>query len=267
MPSLRANPSYRPNVVMITGATGGFGRAFAQRFAAAGCRLILTGRRADELAKLAEELGAFCHTIVVDVTNRAALEAAFATLPADFKDIDLLINNAGLALGMEAAPQANLDDWETMIEVNNKALAICTRLALPAMVARQVGHIINISSTAGSYPYPGGHVYCASKAFVTQFSLALRSDLNGSKVRVTSIEPGMVETPFSLHRFKGDAVKAAAVYAGAFPLTAEDVAETVFWAATQPPHVNINRIELMPTTQAPGPLQVHREAAIGYSAA
>lgn len=253
---------YRPDCVMITGATGGFGRAFALRFAEAGCRLILTSRQPDALEALIESLPAVpIHALIVDMADRAALEQAVASLPPDFQAVDLLINNAGLALGMEPAQAANPDDWEAMIAVNNKGLVLCTRLILPGMVQRQRGHIINIGSTAGSYPYPGGHVYCASKAFVKQFSLSLRSDLNGSKVRVTNIEPGMVETPFSLHRFKGDAAKAAAVYAGAEPLTAEDVAESVFWAATLPPHVNINRVELMPTTQAPGPLQVHRVAA------
>lgn len=250
--------AYSPRLVMITGATGGFGRALSSRFAAAGCALILTGRQQSALETLARELAVPAHLLVLDLKDRAALTAALATLPPAFQALDLLVNNAGLALGLEPAPQANLDDWDAMIAVNNQALVACTRLVLPGMVARGRGHIINISSTAASYPYPGGHVYCASKAFVTQFSLALRSDLNASGVRVTSIEPGMVETDFSLHRFKGDATKAAAVYAGANALQAVDVAETVYWAATQPAHVNINRIELMPTTQAPGPLQVHR---------
>jgi len=250
--------SHLPQTVMITGATGDFGRAFARRFAAAGCRLVLTGRRAADLAVLAAELAVPVHPLVLDLGDRAAIEAAFANLPPDFQNLDLLINNAGLALGLEPAQSALLDDWEQMIDINNKALVICTRLALTGMVARQRGHIINISSTAASYPYPGGHVYCASKAFVKQFSLALRSDLLGTQVRVTNIEPGMVETAFSLTRFKGDADKAASVYANTTPLTAADVAESVFWAATLPPHVNINRIEMMPVTQAPGPLLVHR---------
>lgn len=250
--------AFQPRLVMITGATGGFGHALSRRFAAAGCALILTGRRAPVLQELAQQLAVATHLVTLDIKNKEALAVALATLPPAFQAIDLLVNNAGLALGMEPAHQAELDDWEEMIAVNNQALVTCTRLVLPGMVARGRGHIINISSTAASYPYPGGHVYCASKAFVTQFSLALRSDLNATGVRVTSIEPGMVETNFSLNRFKGDAAKAAAVYAAANPLTATDVAETVFWAATQPAHVNINRIELMPTTQAPGPLIVHR---------
>lgn len=250
----------RPSCVMITGATGGFGRVLTQRFAALGARLILTGRRSELLADLATDLGVPVYLLPLDMANSGAIKAAFAALPPEFQAIDLLINNAGLALGLDPAQECDLEDWEQMIAVNNTALALCTRLVLPGMVARRRGHIINMSSTAASYPYPGGNIYCATKAFVTQFSLALRADLNATGVRVTSIEPGMVETPFSLTRFKGDTAKAAAVYAGANPLTAEDVAESVVWAATLPEHVNINRIELMPTTQAPGPLIVHRSA-------
>jgi len=251
--------SYTPKIVVITGATGGFGEAFARKFAAAGCALILTGRRAEKLDALAAALKVPVHTIIVDVSDRQAVKAAFANLPESFRAIDLLINNAGCALGQEPAYEASADDWQEMIEANNLGLVMVTHSILGGMVDRRHGHIINISSTAGSYPYPGGHVYCATKAFVKQFSLSLRSDLNSKGVRVTNIEPGMVETAFSLTRFKGDAAKAAAVYEGANPLTAEDIAETVFWAATQPPRVNINRIELMPTTQAPGPLVVYRE--------
>ncbi|ACI97588.1 SDR family NAD(P)-dependent oxidoreductase [Rhodospirillum centenum] len=250
--------SYRPETVLITGATGGFGTAFAHRFAGLGCRLVLVGRDAAKLRALASGLTVPVHTVQVDVRDRPAVEAALAALPTDFAAIDLLINNAGLALGADPAFRSNLDDWEVMIDTNDKALAVMTGLVLPGMVARGRGHIINISSTAGSYPYPGGHVYCASKAFVTQFSLALRADLIGTGVRVTSIEPGMVETDFSLVRFKGDAEKAARVYADTTPLTADDVAEAVVWAGTLPPHFNINRIELMPTTQGPGALGVHR---------
>lgn len=253
--------AHLPQIVMITGATGGFGQAFARRFAAVGCKLVLTSRKPEELAALARDLGVPVHPIILDIRDRKAIEQAFANLPPEFQALDLLINNAGLALGLEPAHQANLDDWECMIDANNKGLVICTRLALPGMVARKRGHIINIGSIAGSYTYPGSHVYCATKAFVKQFSLALRADLLGTNVRMTSIEPGMVETPFSLNRFKGDAARAASVYAGANPLTAEDVAESIFWAATLPPHVNINRIELMPTTQATAPLAVHRIAA------
>jgi 3-hydroxy acid dehydrogenase / malonic semialdehyde reductase len=250
---------YLPKTVMITGATGGFGRAFARRFASAGCALILTSRSQDKLDALAAELSVPVHKIILDVADTAAIKSALAKIPEAFADIDLLINNAGGAIGLEPAFQAHLADWQAMIDANVSGLVACTQMILPRMVARKTGHIINIGSIAGTYPYPGGHVYCASKAFVAQFSLALRADLTATGVRVTNIEPGIVETDFSLVRFKGDAAKAAKVYEGANPLTADDIAESVFWAATLPVHVNINRIEIMPTTQAPGPLQVHRE--------
>lgn len=249
---------YTPKLAMITGSTGAFGGAFARRLAALGTHLILTGRDVSKLKPLVDELGVPVHLMEFDVRDRKAVEAALAALPPEFVDIDLLINNAGLALGADPAFKANLDDWEVMIDTNDKALAIITGLVLPGMVDRGHGHIINISSTAASYPYPGGHIYCASKAFVTQFSLALRADLIGTGVRVTSVEPGMVETPFSLVRFKGDAERAAKVYADTTPLAAEDVAEAVTWAATLPPHFNVNRVEIMPTTQGPGALGVHR---------
>jgi 3-hydroxy acid dehydrogenase/malonic semialdehyde reductase len=250
--------AYIPKIVMITGATGGFGEAFAHKFAAAGCKLILTSRKPDKLDKLAKACKVPVHKIILDVRDRKAIEQAFAALPNDFREIDLLINNAGGAFGMEPAQEAKLDDWQNMIEANNLGLVVCTRLALPGMVERKRGHIINIGSVSGSYPYPGGHVYCAVKAFVKQFSLSLRADLLGANVRVTNIEPGMAETEFSLNRFKGDAARAAKIYEGADPMTAEDVTEAVFFAATQPERVNINRIELMPTTQAPAGLAVHR---------
>ncbi len=250
--------TFKPHTVLITGATGDFGKAFARRFAALGSSLILHGRSKEKLEELRKEFSVPVHTMLFDITDRAAIERAFAEIPSPFKNIDLVVNNAGGALGMGKAQDAELDDWDQMIAMNIAGLARVTRLALPTMVSRKCGHIINIGSTAGNYPYPGGHVYCASKAFVKQFSLSLRSDLQGTNIRVTNIEPGMVQTQFSLARFKGDQEKADAVYANTAPLTAEDVAETVFWAATLPPHVNINRIELMPTTQSPGPLQVER---------
>lgn len=253
-----SQPAYVPGTVLITGATGGFGSAFARRFAALGSRLVLTGRDENKLKDLAAELKAECHLLTFDVRDRAAAERALTTLPADWSAIDLLINNAGLALGQDPAQKSNIDDWVTMIDTNDKALAVITGLLLPGMVARKHGHIVNISSTAASYPYPGGHVYCASKAFVTQFSLALRADLIGTGVRVTSVEPGMVQTDFSLVRFKGDAERAAKVYADTVPLTADDVAEAVVWAATLPPHFNVNRLEIMPAVQGPGALAVHR---------
>jgi 3-hydroxy acid dehydrogenase / malonic semialdehyde reductase len=250
--------AYLLKIVMITGATGGFGIAFAQKFAAAGCKLILTSRKQSELDKLATELKVPIHKVILDVRDRKAIEAAFNGLPKDFQEIDLLINNAGGALGLEPYYQSQLDDVEAMVESNDLGLVLCTRLALPGMVTRKRGHIINIGSVAGNYPYPNGAIYCAVKAFVKQFSLALRADLLGTNVRVTNIEPGIAETPFSFNRFKGDAAKAAKVYENANPLTADDVAETVFWAATQPPHVNINRIEVMPVTQASAAFAIHR---------
>ena len=253
--------SYLPKIVMITGATGGFGEAFARKFAAAGCKLILTSRKTDKLDALVATLKVPVHKIIVDIRDRKAIEAAFAAIPSEFRAIDLLINNAGGALGLEPAQEAILDDWQNMIESNDLGLVVCTHCVLPDMVKRKTGHIINIGSVAGNYPYPGGSVYCAVKAFVKQFSLSLRGDLISTGVRVTNIEPGMVETPFSLNRFKGDADKATKVYENANALTADDVAESVFWAATLPPRVNINRIELMPTTQSTGPLVVHRSKA------
>lgn len=251
-------PAYTPRTILITGASGEFGAAFARRFAAIGSKLILTARDPAKLKPLLDTLSVPVHVLTLDVRDRKAVEEALATLPAEFAEIDLLVNNAGLALGADPAFKANLDDWEVMIDTNDKALAIVTGLVLPGMVARGRGHIINLSSVAGSYPYPGGHVYCASKAFVTQFSLSLRADLIGTGVRVTSLEPGMVQTGFSLVRFKGDAERAAKVYADTVPLTAEDVAESVYWVATLPPHFNVNRLEIMPTTQGPGGLAVHR---------
>lgn len=243
---------------MITGANSGFGEAFAKRFADAGCRLILTARSQDKLDKVAKHLSTPVHGVVIDLTDRAAVEAMFASLPAEFREIDLLINNAGGALGLEPGYAAFLDDWQKMVDINILGLLYCTRLAIAGMVERKRGHVINIGSISGEYPYPGASVYCAAKAFVAQFSRTLRCDLITTQVRVTNIEPGMVETDFSLNRFKGDAERAAKIYAGANPLVADDIAETVFWAATLPPRVNINSIELMPVTQSAGPLAVHR---------
>jgi len=255
--------SYEPKTVLITGATGDFGRAFASRFAAIGSALVLHGRNQEKLAAIQAELSAQydvpIHMVCFDVSDAEAIIEQLSSLPDDFKAIDLLINNAGGAFGASPADQSGLDDWLAMVDINVKGLVAVTHEVLKGMCARKKGHIINIGSTAGSYPYPGGHVYCASKAFVKQFSLSLRADTFNKNIRVTNIEPGMVETQFSLVRFAGDQNKADAVYANTTPLTADDVAENVFWAATLPPHVNINRIELMPTRQAPGPLQVDRD--------
>ncbi|MBK9586284.1 MAG: SDR family NAD(P)-dependent oxidoreductase [Alphaproteobacteria bacterium] len=260
--SYESRYSFLPSVVFISGSTGDFGWAFAERFAALGSKLILAGRDVQKLESLKEAvLGQdkiAVHLCAFDMTDKKGMEAAINTLPEGFRDIDLLINNAGLALGLDPAPTCDLSDWETMIAVNNTALVQMTRLILPGMAARKRGHIINIGSTAGTYPYPGGNVYCATKAFVKQFSLSLRADLKGTNIRVTNIEPGMVETQFSVVRFKGDAEKARKVYDNTENLHAEDVAEAVVWSATLPPKFNVNRIELMPTTQTFGPLVVER---------
>ena len=250
-----------PQTIFITGASAGFGAAMARRFAASlpGCRLILAGRRIERVQVLAAELGANALPLALDVCDRAAVIAAITNLPADFAAVDLLINNAGLALGLEPAQRASLDDWQQMIDTNVTGLVNVTHALLPGMVARARGHIVNIGSTAGEWPYPGGNVYGATKAFVHQFSLNLRADLLGTPIRVSNIEPGLCGgTEFSNVRFHGDDTKAAKVYENTVPLTAEDVAETVYWVTTLPAHVNINTLQLMPVCQANGPLAVHR---------
>lgn len=255
-----AYQTYVPECVFITGATGGFGEAFARRFAALGAKLILHGRNQQKLDTLAAEFSVPVHKVVFDLTDKDKTLSEIQNIPAEFQNVDVLINNAGGALGLDKAYEADLDDWEKMVEMNDTSLLRITRLILPGMVKRQHGHIINIGSVAGNYAYPGGNVYCAAKAFVNHFTLALRADLAGTKVRVTSIEPGMAETPFSLNRFKGDAKKADAVYANTEPMTAEDIAEAVQWVATLPEHLNVNRLEVMPTAQSFGPLAVERAA-------
>jgi NADP-dependent 3-hydroxy acid dehydrogenase YdfG len=248
--------------VVITGASSGFGAACARSFAHMGWRLVLTARRTELLEQLKEELEGQCavHTLKLDVRDRAAVARAFAALPAEFAEVDLLVNNAGLALGLEPAHRASLDDWDTMVDTNIKGVMYCTRELLPGMVARNRGHIVNIGSVAGSWPYPGGNVYGATKAFVEQFSRNLRADLLGTAVRVTNIAPGMAETEFSKVRFKGDEQKAHQVYTGTEPLMAEDIAEIVAWVATLPGRVNINTLEVMSVSQSWGPFAVHRAA-------
>ena len=233
--------------ILITGATAGFGTAFARRFVRDGHRVIATGRRAERLEALAGELGKAVLPVQLDVTNSAAVAGFVEALPADWQEIDVLVNNAGLALGLSPAWEADLAQWDTMVATNVTGLLHVTRAVLPGMVARNRGTIINLGSVAGSYAYPGGHVYGGTKAFVKQFSLNLRSDLVGKNIRVTDIEPGMVEgSEFSKIRFGGDAEKAAAVYAGTHSLSPEDIAETAAWIIGLPPHMNINRIEMMP---------------------
>lgn len=241
----------------ITGVTAGIGEAAARAFVGAGWRVIGTGRRADRLAALQAELGDALHTLEFDVRDAAARDAALDDLPEAFRGVDLLINNAGLALGLEPAQQASLSNWTTMIDTNITALVSITHKLLPQLIERK-GAIINLASVAANYPYPGGNVYGATKAFVRQFSLNLRSDLIGTGVRVCSIEPGMVETEFTLVR-TGSQETSDKVYAGVNPMTAEDIAATMLWVAQQPPHLNVNTIELMPVNQAWSPFLVHRE--------
>lgn len=246
-------------IVFVTGATAGFGQSITRRFIGQGHQVIATGRRQERLDALKEEFGDRIYTLVLDVRDRAGIDAAVASLPAEWRNIDILVNNAGLALGIEPAQRASLEDWEDMIDTNNKGLVYMTRALLPAMVERNVGHIINIGSIAGSWPYPGGNVYGATKAFVRQFSFNLRTDLHGTALRVTDIEPGLVGgTEFSNVRFKGDESRADSVYDGTEPLTPEDVTEAVWWVATLPKHVNISALEMMPVGQSQAGLRVHK---------
>jgi 3-hydroxy acid dehydrogenase/malonic semialdehyde reductase len=247
--------------VFVTGASAGFGDAITRRFVAEGARVIAVARSEDKLEKLAAELGDAVLTVKLDVSDPEAVKAAIDTLPEEWREVDVLVNNAGLAKGLQPAHQADLADWDEMIATNVRGLTHVTRALLPGMVERGRGHVLNIGSIAGTYPYPGGNVYGATKAFVHQFSLNLRSDLHGTGVRVTNIEPGMVGgTDFSKVRFDGDQSKADKVYQGTTPLTADDVAESVYWAASQPKHVNINVIELMPVVQSFSALQIYRES-------
>jgi 3-hydroxy acid dehydrogenase / malonic semialdehyde reductase len=254
-----SGPDITARTAVVTGASSGFGAAIVRRLVAEGVQVVAAARRGDRLADLVEELGPRVHPLVLDVRDRPGVDAAFAGLPEELRQVDLLVNNAGAALGLEPAQLADPDNWQVMVDTNCAGLLHCTRALLPGMVARRRGHVVNLGSIAGTYPYPGGNVYGATKAFVHQFSLNLRSDLHGTGVRVTCIEPGLsAGTEFSLVRFDGDEAKANAVYQGVQALTAEDVAEAVTWATAQPAHVNINVIELMPVAQSFAPLQVDR---------
>ncbi|MDG6777742.1 SDR family NAD(P)-dependent oxidoreductase [Thiomicrorhabdus sp. zzn3] len=242
---------------LITGASSGIGKATAEVLAAEGYKLILLARRQDRLEALKSQLeidcNTQCHLIACDINDHIQLKAELDALPNAFKPVDVLINNAGLALGLNPAHETDWNDWQTMIETNCLSLAFLTRQILPGLVKANHGHIINVGSIAGTYHYKGANVYGATKAFVEQFSVNLRSDLLGTAVRVTNLEPGLLnDSEFSLVRFKGDAQRADKVYEGLQPLKAADVAETVRWILQQPAHVNINRIEIMPVHQAPG---------------
>ncbi len=245
--------------ILISGATAGFGAATARRFIAAGWRVIGTGRRADRLDALKAELGERFHGATFDITDEAAMAAALAALPADFAKIDVLLNNAGLALGTKPAPQTKLSDWKTMIGTNVTGLVTLTHHLLAGLIERR-GAIVNIASVASNWPYAGGNVYGGTKAFVRQFSLGLRSDLQGTGVRVTSIEPGLCESEFTLVRNGGDKAAYDALYGGADPLQPQDIADTVFWVATLPAHVNINSLEIMPVSQSFAGFQIHRKS-------
>lgn len=242
------------DTILITGATSGFGAACAHRFARAGWQLILVGRRRDRLDNLHAELGSTVKAVLpLDVSDREAVTDAMSEL-----EVDVLLNNAGLAMGLEPAWEVNLDDWETMVNTNVKGVMYCTRAVLPGMVARNRGHVVNIGSTAGRWPYPGGNVYGATKAFVEQFTRNLRADLLGTRVRATCLTPGMAQTEFSDIRFKGDSTRADRVYAGTEPLRATDIAEIIYFAVTLPGHVNINTLEVMSIDQSWGHLAVNR---------
>lgn len=245
--------------ILITGATSGFGEASAELFASKGWKLIIAGRREERLHKLSNRFPEIrIHCLQLDVCDHQQVDKLLSELPPEFQDIDVLVNNAGLALGLKPAHEASLEDWEQMIDTNIKGLCYMTKAILPGMVERNKGHIINIGSVAGTWPYPGGNAYGASKAFVKQFSNNLRTDVLGTQIRVTNIEPGLAETEFSIVRFHGDEKQAKDVYKGTKPLTGKDIADIIFWTTSVPSHVNINSIEVMPICQSWSPFAIHR---------
>ena len=244
-------------LAFVTGATSGFGRAIATRFASQGWQVIASGRRMDRLEALRNELGDAIHPLCFDIRDSDAIHAAIATLPESLRAIDLLVNNAGLALGTAPAQNADPAQWRQMIETNVLGLVNLTHALLPRLIETR-GAIVNISSIAATYPYTGGNVYGGTKAFVSQFSLGLRSDLHGTGVRVTSIEPGLAETEFTLVRTGGNRQASDDLYRGTDPITGDDIAEATWWVANLPPHLNINRLEVMPTSQSFAGFQIHR---------
>lgn len=246
--------------ILITGASAGFGQAMCKTFVQAGFRVIGAARRIERLQEMHTQLGESFYPLQMDLTDTASIDAALQSLPAEFNEIDGLINNGGLALGLESADKADFNDWHTMIQTNIIGLTYLTRQVLPQMVERKAGYIINIGSIAGTYPYPGGNVYGASKAYVRQFSLNLRADLQGTGIRVSNIEPGLCGgTEFSNVRFKGDDERAAQLYANVGYIEPQDIADTALWLFQRPAHMNVNSIEIMPVAQAFGALPVHRE--------
>jgi NADP-dependent 3-hydroxy acid dehydrogenase YdfG len=247
-------------IVLITGATSGFGEATAKLLSEFGYRLILVGRRIDRLRMLKEKLNSEIFISKTDVTSREQVESLFKNLPKEFRKIDILINNAGLASGLDLAQDSSLEDWEKMIDTNNKGLLFFTHFALNEMKKSNRGHIVNIGSISGSAPYPRGNVYGATKAFVRQFSRNLRADLIGTDIRVSNIEPGAAETEFSIVRFKGDNNAARKVYEKARTLLADDIASTIKWIIEQPLRVNIDNIEIMPIDQTYAGLVTNRES-------
>jgi len=248
------------NTVFITGTTSGFGLECARKFGKNGWKVISVGRREDRLKRLEEELSPHTsiYSICMDIREKDRVFKEIGSLPEEFKDIDVLINNAGLSLGLGKAHECDISDWDIMIDTNIKGLIYCTRAILPGMVKRNRGTIINLGSIASRWPYMGGNVYGATKAFVRQFSRNLRADLLGTDIRVCCVEPGLAETEFSIVRFKGDRERAKKVYEGTRPLEAKDIAEIIYWISTLPSHININAIEIMPVCQAWSTLKIHR---------
>ncbi len=249
-----------PRIACVTGATSGIGKATAERFLKEGWKVIAIGRRRERLAELALEHGPLCLPLPLDVTDKKAVATAFAGLPAGFTPIDVLVNNAGGAFGLAPAQEALLEDWESMVDVNIKGLLYCTKALIGAMAERGIGHIVNVGSTAAFTSYPGANTYGGTKAFVAQFSRNLRADLHGTGVRVTNIEPGLLESEFSVNRFKGDKSRADSVYAGAEPLYPKDVADIIHYVVSAPAHVDICNLTVMPVCQSDGGARVFKKS-------